>query len=224
PGGPTPSTSPSTAKPSDGSSRSGGTSPSTGTYRPRTRVEDLSPVTRSSTRSAPSPQTDGSPRYSSPRQADPVRSYPSQGRDPRRAAPSRDGTPSYQPPARSSGQPSSGGRPSYSGRPSGQPSYGGGRPSYSGGGGGGGRPSYGGGSYGGGGYVVGGCRAAVVGDHADRAAGKKLPLGAASGRPVCFPSCVSARSRGPTRDTLRIAIRPSSPSPPRPPLPFFGRA
>jgi len=152
PGGPTPSTSPSTARPSDGSNRSGGSAPSTGTYRPRTRVEDLSPATRSSTRSAPSPQTDGSPRYSSPRPADPVRPYPSQGREPRRAAPSRDGSPSYQPPARSSGQPSYSGRPSSSGRPSGQPSYGGGRPSYGGGSyGGGGRPSYGGGSYGGGG-------------------------------------------------------------------------
>jgi Domain of unknown function (DUF4384) len=149
PGGPTPSTSPSTARPSDGSSRSGGSAPST--YRPRTRVEDLSPLTGSSTRSAPSPQTDGSPRYYSPRQGDPARSYPSQGRDPRRAAPSGDGSPSYQPPARSSGQPSYGGRASSSGRPSGQPSYGGGRPSYSGGGGGG-RPSYGGGGYGGGGY------------------------------------------------------------------------
>ncbi|HEU5154289.1 MAG TPA: DUF4384 domain-containing protein [Gemmatimonadales bacterium] len=150
PGGPTPSTSPRTAKPSDGSSRSGGSAPSTGAYRPRTGVEDRSPMTRSSTRSTSSPQTDGSPRYYSPRQTDPGRSYPSQGRDPRRAAPSRDGAPSYQPPAGSSGQPSYGGRPSSSGRPSGQPSYGGGRPSYSGGGGGGGRPSYGGGGNGGG--------------------------------------------------------------------------
>jgi translation initiation factor IF-2 len=153
PGGPTPSTSPSTARPSDGS-RPGSSAP--GTYRPRTRVEDLSPLTGSSTSSAPSPRTDGSPRYYSPRQANPVRSDPSQGRDaPRRAAPSRDGSPSYQPPARSSGQPSYGGRPSPSGRPSGQPSYGGGRPSYSGGGGGG-RPSYGGGGYGGGRVTSGG--------------------------------------------------------------------
>jgi uncharacterized protein DUF4384 len=159
PGGPTPSTSPNTAKPRDGSDRSGGSAPSTGTYRPRTRVEDLSPVSRSSTRSTPSPQTDGTVRYYGPRQSDPARSYPSQGRDPRRTAPTRDGSPSYQPPSRSSGQPNYGGRPSDSGRPSAAPSYGGGRPSYSGGGGGGGgRPSYGGGGYGGGRVSSGGGR------------------------------------------------------------------